>query len=428
MSSEMSNILRGYDVFGSSPGGLGFTNGYLSYKSMVNELWRKCSGQGVWGNSYAATVVTFLKAFIIGQGAKFSYTGEDTQTKERFNAFINSFLNFNNEPNGQFDYMIGCLIKSGKVVLQLDEKEKRNRKNIRLKVHPYCSDNNYIIRSKNDKELTILSDIDDGFIVKGPNYDKPLNSEQDNLVYGRIGDSAGFNDTPYKPHYVLTDMENIDRASKDMRRLNYTAARVTPTFEVENEQEKNNVLNLIQSTGWKIGSIFAGTAQLKYETPNNTSAIEMMGKEITNAVKNVTAVTGVPVHYLGHADILSNRATAETLFDSIRLSTQSERNVLSDILYDVIMQAQKVYIDSQTGPLLDELIPDFEVDLTVLDFARFESMVKGLSLAKSDGVISKSTYRKHIPGVDPVAEAEQVETERFDDVLGDVQGGSDDNN
>ena len=65
------------------------------------------------------------------------------------------------------------------------------------------------------------------------------------------------------------------------------------------------------------------------------------------------------------------------------------------------MKAQAAYIDSG-GTEITTVTRDFTISIPSVDYGRFESMVRALSLAYSDGIISEDDYRAFIPGIDPL--------------------------
>ncbi|MDP4879928.1 MAG: hypothetical protein NWR36_08580, partial [Opitutales bacterium] len=47
--------------------------------------------------------------------------------------------------------------------------------------------------------------------------------------------------------------------------------------------------------------------------------------EINTIAKIISGATGIPIHYLGFTDLMSNRATAEDLAELVNVTTSHER-------------------------------------------------------------------------------------------------------
>jgi hypothetical protein len=96
---------------------------------------------------------------------------------------------------------------------------------------------------------------------------------------------------------------------------------------------------------------------------------------------------------------MSNRATDDDLYQTISNGTSRERTLIAEGLYELIVKAQTLYIDAG-GTELKEVNKNFTVSIPSVDYGKFESMVRALSLAYSDKIISADDYRSFIPGID----------------------------
>ena len=196
-------------------------------------------------------------------------------------------------------------------------------------------------------------------------------------------------------------------------RINHIFARVTPTYKTSGETETKSLVKRLKDTTYKLGQAFIGTAEFEFKTPE-TGAHDNLLAEMHSTVKTISGTTGVPVHWFGHVDLMSNRSTAETLYDLIKNQTINERAEWQATLERLLLQAQILFIDSGgRGLTLD---PNFQVVLPLLDFGNFLERIRGYSLAKSDGAISMFDYRSGIPGIDPVATQKAIEAEQQNDI------------
>jgi len=232
-----------------------------------------------------------------------------------------------------------------------------------------------------------------------------------NFIYVRTGgDDANTSGPVTKVGVCLTDIENYDRAIKDMRRNNHIFARITPVFETENDLETQAVEKQIADLKWTIGKAWIGTTKLSYTTPGQ-GAHENLETELKSTIKTISSVTGIPVHWLGFVDLMSNRATATTLYEFIKNATISERIEWEMAIYNAIWKAQELYINAG-GTELPRLDPDFQVRLPLIDFEGFAERIKAWSLAYADQAVSMDDYRNAIPGIDPMKTKKVIEQEQ----------------
>jgi len=229
-----------------------------------------------------------------------------------------------------------------------------------------------------------------------------------NFIYVRTGgDDVNAEGPVTKIGVILTDIENYDRAIKDMRRNNHIFARITPVFETKSDTETTALQEKLNELRWQIGTAFIGTAKMKYETPQQ-GAHQNLETELTTTIKTISAVTGIPVHWLGFVDLMSNRSTAETLYELIKNATINERVEWENGTYNLILKAQELYINAG-GTELPAINPNYQVTLPLLDFGNFLERVRGLSVAYSDEAISIDDYRNAIPGIDPMKTKKAIE-------------------
>jgi len=197
-----------------------------------------------------------------------------------------------------------------------------------------------------------------------------------------------------------------------MRRNNHIFARITPVFETKSDSETTSLQGWLNRLKWTIGKAFIGQAKFRYESPK-TSTHDNLNSELVATIKTISAVTGVPVHWLGYVDLMSNRATADTLYEFIKNATSFERVVWEESLYELILKAQELYINAGGTDLI--LNPDFQVRLPLISFENFLDKVRALNIAYADGAISINDYMNAIPGIDPLKTKKDIEEEEKKD-------------
>lgn len=384
----------------------GVSNNYKDYNSQVSEVYRKYNGESDWGNTQTRAIVDFRTSFIAGEGISISCENEVTAN------FIERLIERNNLNGSFFINSVKATEISGQTIYQLStNKTDKNKEGFEINVSrfPYNPNRPYrpqYLQAGNTSSLI--------FKIRESSVSEKILSLPNSVPVVTGGDDLLSKGPTTKVGLALNDIENYDRAVKDIRRLNHVLARITPTVQVENQKEVKATMNFFNQMRWKIGQMFIGTGQFKYEVPSS-GAHDNLKVELVTAIKNISSITGIPIHWLGYVDLMSNRSTADTLYEVIKSSTINERTIHSEAIYDLIIKAQELYIDSG-GSAFRVIDPDFEVKLPLIDYSSFYDKIRGLSLAFHDGAISMSDYRNEITGIDPLETAKQVEKEKAGEI------------
>jgi len=361
----------------------GMVNQYPTYSLQTAELYRKYNGQSEYGCAQVRTIIDTRTAFIAGEGI-------DINTEnENFSMWAKKFLRSTKLNGSKFFQIVRATEMMGTLVVVL---------------RPRPGDFPEVIKLPRTMKYKIIN----GVFYTGDGKDAQV--FRDFVVFETSGDSSDGLDPVVKTGLCLTDCENYDRALRDIRRTNHTTSRITPTFKTESDEETRSLARSIAEKGWKIGQAFVGKAVFDYKTAG-TGALDNLKTELASTAKNISATTGVPVHWLGWTDLMSNRATAEDLYQVINNSTLSERTIIAEALYDLLIKAQTVYIDNG-GTELRGVEKDFTVKIPVIDYGRFETLVRALSVAYNDKIISADDYRSFIPGIDPITTKRRLEAEK----------------
>jgi hypothetical protein len=371
----------------------GTTNSFTTYDTQVRETYKKYNGRADFGNQQTRAIIDLRTAFIAGEGISIS-AENDATAKWVDDFFGERFLNAvkGSEMAGQ-----SLMVLSPKV----DDNDDVYVKVTRI---PYMLERPFRATYVDP----FIKDELEGIEIKEKGLWKKATIN--NFIYIRTGgDDADTRGPTTRVGILLTDIENYDRALRDMRRNNHVLARITPVFETKTEGEAKSIRAKINEQRWRIGQAFMGTAKFSYVTPEG-GAHENLQTEMVSTIKNISSVSGVPVHWLGYTDLMSNRSTAENLYEMIKHATLSERVAWERAAYETIVKAQEIYIDSG-GTELPALDNTFQVKLPLIDFSKFKERVEALSKAFTDDAISMADYRNMLPGIDPLKTQRAVEAE-----------------
>ena len=387
----------------------GEINEYKDYEKQVEATRSKYDNVVDLGSSMVRSVVDLRTAFI---------SGEEIAVSSDNVAFVDWAEDFLKKNKFQSDIFIPA-VKSAEItghmllVLDLaDEKDLRKDSDdvmVKIKKIQYTKDIKY-------KPIYsgIFNEDFEHVAAKGKESLEYKELPYKYFVYIRTGgNDLPTSDPVSRVGNVLQYIDNYDRCLHDIRLINHITARITPVFNTTDAQYGAKLKQELIDEGWKIGDAVIGDVKFTYES-SDTGPLDSLTNELVALIKSITSVTGIPVHWLGYTEILSNRSTAETLYDLIKNATINDRSKWQDALYDLILQAQKVYIEAG-GNKITEIDKNFKVTVPLIDFASFLERVEALVMAYTNYGISLQTLRANLPGVDPTKEKRFVDDEIKDD-------------
>ena len=288
-------------------------------------------GTADWGTPMARNVIDVRAAFTLAGGVRAvpketAKKGEAARELE----FIEGFLDFNGlredlpqdwakeaEIEGKFLATLRADMETGQVA---------------ARYFSYTSCNYTVVAAPDDYADYQLVKYKDSNGVE-----KTIKPEW--FVYRPFGGRThNVNDTPSKAASVVWCFEALHKALHDWRQANRLFASPTPYFKCSNPAEVQALLDKLQEMSWKIGQFIAGTADYSL-VGMPTTGIDSLQKEITSNAQIISGNTGVPVHFLGFPELMSNRSTADTLFDMVAASTHRERRIWASFYTELFDRA-----------------------------------------------------------------------------------------
>lgn len=335
---------------------IGTPSKYNTYSAQVIQLGKLYDNTADWGCMIAKNVIDMRTAFSVGTGVRVvkakHFEGDSTAELK----WVNEFMRYNNlDEEMPQEYAKEAEIE-GKVLLRflVDEVARR----IRVVFVPWRKFKYEITTPEYDffnyTRALYISNM-------GPGVAFDL--EPDWFVYKRFGGCAQeVNITPPKTAFVLREMEDLDRAIVDWRKINRLFSAPTPVFYAPDKSTAKELEEHLNAINWRIGkSLVLGGIDVKFELVGWQGDGYTTLKEETQAlVKTISGTTGIPVHFLGYPELLSNRDTAENLIELIVLSTNKERNTWMGV-YEELFQKAMVISNTVFGTTLN---PD-AIDATI---------------------------------------------------------------
>jgi hypothetical protein len=205
----------------------------------------------------------------------------------------------------------------------------------------------------------------------------------------------------------LTQVEFLDMALRDWREINRLFASPVPVIECKDANEVAKVSAANPGANWKQRRLVIIAGKLYYVTPPAGNS-EALDKEIVSNVKMISGTTGVPVHFLGLPDLMSNRATADNLMELVAASTSKERQIWGGTYYEILEKAMvKRNAETKIGARLDP--KKVKVIIPYVTEAAWQKIIDVYLPLYTNGAISLETLLSQVPGMDVDAEIERSE-------------------
>ena len=339
---------------------------YKSYAQQVSTMWNKYNLQDDWGCMTAKNIVDVRSAFMVGRGVQAIKRKSFKGNAERELKWIKDFINLNNiDEDAPQNWTVGAELE-GKVLLRLmprDPKRSNPDGQIRVLYVPWNKYNYTIVADEPDLYKYIKAYYS-GTSTRPDNIqvNTSFNLKEEQFIYRRFGGTADLiNETPSKTAFVLRLVEDLDKELWDWRKINSLFSAPTPVFTVETKQDALDLNTWIKTTNWRIGKyiiVAGGDMKLVTYTGEGYTTIQ---NAVESYTQTISGATGVPVHFLGHPELLSNRATAENLLELIELSTGKERKIwvgaYEELFHKAIVMHNEMYNDNLNPDAIDAEIP-----------------------------------------------------------------------
>lgn len=375
-------------------------NDYDGYEEAIEELAQKYEGTADWGVLQTGAIVDVRSAFIIGEGLKVSPVDGDAEAAAREMEFADAFIEYN-DLNRE---MVQEFAKEGEIegcfLAELFWDEEAEMVSVRF-------------RSRSQYNYTVKTDPRDYAWYTGVTWTdesgqvRSLSEEE--FVYARFGGRVHQPNLPYpKIAKCLTQIDYLDKAIRDWREINRLFAAPKPHIQVETAQEAKDMNDAVNSHGknWRIKSVFCHTGTLSYLSPD-IQGVTSIEKEILTLAKMISGTTGVPVHFLGLPDLMSNRATADNLMELVAASTRKEREIWKGTYQQIIAKAMDIWSARTSKTALDPDLVKVEIPyITETNWRRITEVYLPLAVAEK---ISDQALLEQIPGLDINAEMERAE-------------------
>jgi hypothetical protein len=375
---------------------------YLTRKEQINETRRKYRGCSEFGNIITQRLVNLRVAFSMPNRLflmpnKNLVGNINKEMMIECKDYLKKFMELNHLDGSVPRDLAKEAELQGQVALGLvwDAKEK----NVRLKYLPVAeidytveSAEPYLLNGK--KKLT----------YEGGEIEK-INWNDDQFVFIAFNDELNTFIGYPTCGGILEIIENLDKDLIDWRKLNHLFAHPTPHFKCETKDDADAVNALIRKLGWKVGTAIATNSDFNLKGTTGVESNLLMLSITTNA-KIISAHTGIAIHFLGFANVMTNRATADDMGEPTEVVLHSEINSWNTFYYDLFRKVIRLRNEKLNGQLEENYIVPKIIPLTDKQYDLIRNVY--LPLAEKN-LIAHKTLLEQIPGLDVDEEEEKLE-------------------
>ena len=275
----------------------------------VETLRLMYKGENDWGNQLTGVITDFNASMQWGNGVRVKpstrwladRSGQDNTPDPPELQPWQDFLDFNdlNDEGGIDLGVSGELDGQALLTWERDERER----NVRMWTVP-------LLETKYQVEYERLWQPSKAILNPGDEDEQPLKPGE--FVFAKL--RALGNGTYGVPtcKRIIDDIIDLDKARTDFRKINNLFASPTPLFKAGGEDGIDRIWDTIKATNWRIGKAFILMADDSFELVTlDPAAVDSLLKEIVMLLQLISAASSVPVHFLGHPDLMSNRAVAQ---------------------------------------------------------------------------------------------------------------------
>jgi len=387
-------------------------NPYKTAESQVQEIIDKFNGESDFGCELVQRIINLLAAFTLPNGLDLivdeSFKGKtksDTGQPER--DYLAKWLDDNNLNEGGTLKLAQEANMQGQVALTFEWKKAAKGSTDEGRV--ICTYQNWVDTSFVIEPVAasnLFGPYKMTYIPEGKDERKVLPDNK--FVWLAV--NSRFGKTEGRPRIggILHILEYLSMELADWRKSNELFGHPTPCFECKDAAEVLQVKNYIKDTNWRVGQAIATTSKLDLKVPTGAAAAS---KElITCLIQIISSTTGISPHFLGFPNLMSNRATAESMGEPMEIVSKSEMALWSafyDAMFDKVIRMRNANVDNnrqlREGVVKAKLLP-----LSDRQWKQIKEV--WLPLLK-ESAISLQTFLSKLPNIDDEVELERLKSQ-----------------
>lgn len=400
MVTELNHLVRDDILSMTDRVGKYRGNAYRTYELAVKAINEKYNGTADWGVLQTGSIIDLRAAFIIGEGLKIVKKDKDANAEYDW---VMQFLEYNDLDQEVTQEFAKEAEIEGKIALKLAIEKTKDKKGYMVSTR-YVSwtENGYVITANPQDYMQYET-----MKWMPPKGNKEEVLKEHEFVYKKFGGRINKpNSATPKVMRCLMQIESLDKALRDWREIDRVFAGPILGVECKTNEDRKSVHEALKDKNWKLKKIFIATARLYY-AQFDIKGVESLENEIITLAKMISGTTGVPVHFLGFPDLMSNRAVADNLMQLVHAATTKERVTWRGAYEEVIAKSMVMYNTKTKLTPLDHKKIGVEIPMITREhWLRLEKVYLPAAVA---GKISDESFQALLPGFD--VEAERVRKE-----------------
>jgi hypothetical protein len=378
------------------------SNYYPSYDMAIQEINNKYKATADWGIVQTGNIIDLRAAFTIAEGINIK-TKVKGQGRDELK-FAQDFLEYNDLDKEVIQEFAKEAEIEGKILLRLFWEEADKMVSTR-----YVS-----WLSKKYKANPNPQDyLDIQTVTWKDEEGKEIKLEPAEFIYKKFGGRVNEpNEAAPKIMKCLSKIDDLDKALRDLREIDRIFAGPLLWFKFENAADAQKGQVVLDQINWKIKKGICTNAEINYTQPT-MEGVDSLIKEILTLAKIISGATGVPVHFLGFPELLSNRATADNFLELIFAATLKERQTWKGCYQEVLAKAMAIF-NAKTGleQMSKKLDPSrITIDIPYISAQTWQNLKDVFLPAALAGKISDELFLSKIPGVDVDEELKRTEAD-----------------
>lgn len=375
----------------TSPGYSG--QGYKTYAPQVAAVALAFEGRADWGNQPLRSLVEVRAAFTIANGLEVIADKQADRVDETVE-WVKDFMQRSGLDNRETVELAQEAEIEGKsaVRLFLDSDGQVDMRWLSWSTLGYTIQSN----PEDYRDYQTLS-------YKVKDQQDPVVVNPADFVYRPFGGRANAVNLTYpKLGSIIGRCEYLDKALRDWREINHLHASPTPFFDCENAKIAKTLHDILAEKRWNIGKRLTLSGAKFSLVTMPTGGIDSLEREITACAKQISGASGVPVHFLGFPELMSNRSTADNLMQMPFAATVRDRNVWKSFYTELFRKAIKQNNEAH-GTSLNPAAVSADIPYwSALKLAEIADVWLPLYLG---GALTLNTLLEKLPEVDAASEA-----------------------
>lgn len=378
-------------------------NDYPDYATAVAAIADKYNGKAKWGVLQTGQIIDLRSAFILGEGIKILPKTKGIDATREIE-WARSFFEYNALDEEMSQELVKEAEIEGKLALSL----KYDKKEV-AEIDGGMITARFI--SWTSKKYTVKADDQDYLWYKTLTWTptsatKAETLEEPDFVYKKFGGRINApNEAQPKIQKCLTQIDRLDQALMDLRKINHLYSAPTPDFECDSAETVEDLSDALKGEegrqNWTIGSLIIHTGRFSLKGVDPAGVANLIA-EIELLVKMISGTTGIPIHFLGLLDLLRNRATGDNTRELVNASTSKERSIWKAAFKELIEKAMlKWNVETKSDKKSTALDPKkIKVEIPIITQEHWDRIRDVMIPAAAQGIVSNESVAEMIPGID----------------------------